>query len=361
MLDYHTNARSPECSTPSEAPNRDLPFDEFTREQLAGDLMPGHDTNMLIATGFNRNTLTNREGGTDPEQFRDEQVLDRAATLGTVWLGLTVGCAQCHDHKFDPIKQVEFYQLTAFFNTQEEVNIPAPLPGELGPYLAAKPEYDRKRAEIFDRYKIPAAQADWEEKLRYASQHPGEHQDWDFACGEFTHHIDSAKKVLFLDAAKRSESQRFQMTDYFLAACRNMFAKDYCDGLKVAGARKELAALAAKTPQISYAPVLLENDTPPKTYVHAKGDWRDHGAEVHPGTPAILPPLAGSDRLALANWLVSQQNPLTSRVAVNRIFRSFSEPVSFAPPRISARRVTGRAIRNCSTGWRASSWRGDGV
>ncbi len=100
----------------------------------------------LVATGFNRNTLTNREGGTDPEQFRDEQVLDRAATLGTVWLGLTVGCAQCHNHKFDPISQKEYYQLSAFFNTQEEVDIPAPLPGEMGPYLAARPEYEPQSA-----------------------------------------------------------------------------------------------------------------------------------------------------------------------------------------------------------------------
>ncbi len=108
-----------------EALNRDMPYDEFTIEQLAGDLLAKRTVDTLIATGFNRNTLTNREGGTDPEQFRDEQVLDRAATLGTVWLGLTVGCAQCHDHKFDPISQKEFYQLSAFFNTQEEINIPA--------------------------------------------------------------------------------------------------------------------------------------------------------------------------------------------------------------------------------------------
>ncbi len=107
-----------------EAMNRDLPFDQFTIEQLAGDLLAKRTEETMIATGFNRNTLTNREGGTDPEQFRDEQVLDRAATLGTVWLGLTVGCAQCHNHKFDPISQKEFYQLTAFFDTQEEVNIP---------------------------------------------------------------------------------------------------------------------------------------------------------------------------------------------------------------------------------------------
>jgi hypothetical protein len=152
-----------------EAFNRDLPFDEFTIEQLAGDLLPRRNQEMLVATGFNRNTLTNREGGTDPEQFRDEQVLDRAATLGTVWLGLTVGCAQCHDHKFDPIAQKEFYQIAAFFNTEDEVDVPAPLPGEIGPWMAARPEYERKRQELLAQYKIPEVQADWENKLRYAS------------------------------------------------------------------------------------------------------------------------------------------------------------------------------------------------
>ena len=135
--------------------NRDLPFDQFTVQQLAGDLLPDRNLDTLVATGFNRNTLTNREGGTDPEQFRDEQVLDRAATLGTVWMGLTVGCAQCHNHKYDPISQKEFYQLTAFFNTQEEVNIQAPLPGELGPYLAARPAYDREAKALLEEYKIP--------------------------------------------------------------------------------------------------------------------------------------------------------------------------------------------------------------
>jgi len=306
-----------------QAFNRDLSFDEFTRQQLAGDLIPGHDLDTLIATGFNRNTLTNREGGTDPEQFRDEQVLDRTATLGTVWLGLTVGCAQCHDHKYDPISQKEFYQLSAFFNTQEEVNIPAPLAGELGSYLAAKPEYDRKRGEILQRYKIPQSQADWEDKMSYASQHPGEHQDWDFAYGEFTHNIDSAKKVLFMDPAKRSELLQFLMTDYFLVACHQAYPKNYCDGLRVGEARKQLVDLILKTPQLSYAPVLLENDTPPATYLHVKGDWREHGAEVHPNTPAVLPPVRAPkvDRLALADWLVSPENPLTARVAVNRIWQ----------------------------------------
>jgi mono/diheme cytochrome c family protein len=307
-----------------EALNRDIPFDEFTIDQLAGDLLPNRTLDTLVATGFNRNTLTNREGGTDPEQFRDEQVLDRAATLGTVWLGLTVGCAQCHDHKYDPIKQKEFYQLTAFFNTQEEVNIPAPLAGEMGPYLAARPDYDRKRRELLEEYKIPENEADWENKLRYAQQHPTEHDDWIFAYGEFTHNIDNAKKVLYTPAEKRTEAQKNALTDYFLAACGNLYPKTHCEELKVKEARDKLNALSATLPPMSYAPVLVENDTPPKTYVHIKGDWRDPGVEVHPGMLAVLPPLPSGEpptRLTLARWLVSPENPLTARVAVNRIWQ----------------------------------------
>ena len=307
-----------------EALNRDMPYNEFTIEQLAGDLLPNRTIDTLVATGFNRNTLTNREGGTDPEQFRDEQVLDRAATLGTVWLGLTVGCAQCHDHKFDPISQREFYQLTAFFNTEEEANVPAPLPGELGSWLAARPAFEQKRAELLEQYGIPKLEADWEDKLRSACLHPGQHQDWDFAYGEFTHTVDNARKVLFLDPAKRTELQRNAMTDTAIGSCGNLFPKDFCASLKLSELRTKLNELNAKTPAISYAPVLIENDDPPKTYVHVKGDWREHGPEVHPGTLAVLPPLPAGQpatRLTLARWVVSPQNPLTARVAANRIWQ----------------------------------------
>jgi hypothetical protein len=305
-----------------DAINRDLPFDEFTTEQLAGDLLANKNLDTLVATGFNRNTLTNREGGTDPEQFRDEQVLDRAATLGTVWMGLTVGCAQCHNHKYDPVTQKEFYRIAAFFNTEEEVNIPAPMPGELGPYLAARPEFDRKKKALLEEYHIPEAQADYESKLREAVTNPGHHEDWDFAYGEFTHTVDNARKVLFTDPAKRSEVQQTAMLDVFLGSCGNLYPKEHCDELKVREVRQKLNDLIAKLPPISYAPVLLENDTPPKTYIHVKGDWRQHGEEVQPGTPAVLPALKpGATRLDMARWLVSPDHPLTSRVAVNRLWQ----------------------------------------
>src|SRR5947199_173346 len=106
--------------------NHDLSFDQFTIQQLAGDLLPMPTTDQLVATGFHRNTMINQEGGIDPEQFRVESVVDRVNTTGSVWLGLTVGCAQCHDHKFDPLSQREYYQLLAFFNSCDEPTLELP-------------------------------------------------------------------------------------------------------------------------------------------------------------------------------------------------------------------------------------------
>jgi len=113
-----------------EAFNRDLPFDQFVIEQLAGDLLPEPTREQLVATGFHRNTLINEEGGTDKEQFRVEAVVDRVSTTGTVLMGLTVGCAQCHTHKYDPITQREFYELFAVFNQCDEPNLDLPTPDQ---------------------------------------------------------------------------------------------------------------------------------------------------------------------------------------------------------------------------------------
>ena len=106
--------------------NRDISFADFATEQLAGDLLPNATRDQIIATGFHRNTLINEEGGTDQEQFRVEAVNDRVATTGTTFLGLTLGCAQCHSHKFDPISQREYYQFFAIFNNQDEPTISVP-------------------------------------------------------------------------------------------------------------------------------------------------------------------------------------------------------------------------------------------
>jgi hypothetical protein len=151
-----------------EAINRDLPFDQFTIEQLAGDLLPNATKEQKIATGFHRQTLINKEGGVDPEEFRNKAVVDRVDTTGAVWLGLTVGCAECHSHKFDPITQREFYELFAFFNNADEEELPAPTSEELDKFYAAKKEWDAGQAQLkktYDDYLrefLPAKQAEWE-------------------------------------------------------------------------------------------------------------------------------------------------------------------------------------------------------
>ena len=99
-----------------DAFNADMPYDRFTKEQLAGDLLPGATKDQLLATAFHRNTLTNDEGGTDDEEFRIAAVKDRVDTTAQVWMGLTLGCAKCHSHKYDPISQKEYYQFLAFFD-----------------------------------------------------------------------------------------------------------------------------------------------------------------------------------------------------------------------------------------------------
>jgi len=110
--------------------NRDLPFDQFTIEQLAGDLLPKPTLQQKIATGFLRNSMLNQEGGVEPEQFRHEAMVDRVDAVGKAWLGLTVQCAQCHNHKFDPITQKEYYQMFAFLNNDDEPFLEVPTAAE---------------------------------------------------------------------------------------------------------------------------------------------------------------------------------------------------------------------------------------
>src|SRR5207247_9688423 len=127
--------------------NDDMPFDRFTIEQLAGDLLPNVTVEQKIATGFHRNTLTNKEGGVDQEEFRVAACVDRVNTTGKVWLGLTVGCCQCHDHKYDPLSQREFYHFFAFFNSDREVDIEAPLHRALGKWKVQRAAHAMEKAD----------------------------------------------------------------------------------------------------------------------------------------------------------------------------------------------------------------------
>ena len=146
-----------------EAINRDLPYDRFVIEQMAGDLLPNAGTEQRVATGFHRNTLTNREGGVDKEQFRIEQIVDRTNTTASVFLGLTMACAQCHDHKYDPLSQQEYFELFAFLNEAEEKDIPATLEPEMAAYRMAKREWDLRQEMLVG--KMEAERQPLEEEL----------------------------------------------------------------------------------------------------------------------------------------------------------------------------------------------------
>ena len=129
--------------------NDDMGFNQFTIEQIAGDLLPNPSKKQIAATAFHRNTLISQEGGSDPEQFRVEATMDRVNTTGAVWLGLSLGCAQCHDHKFDPISQKEYYQMYAFYNSAEDKNNTGPtIPIIEGELIDSVKNNDKNKANL---------------------------------------------------------------------------------------------------------------------------------------------------------------------------------------------------------------------
>ncbi|MDA1051045.1 MAG: PSD1 and planctomycete cytochrome C domain-containing protein [Planctomycetota bacterium] len=151
-----------------DALNADLPYDQFSIEQIAGDMLPDATLEQRVASGFHRNTLHNTEGGTDQEEDRVKKTVDRTNTVGAMWLGLTVGCAQCHSHKYDPLTQREYYQLYAFFNDIDESDIDAPLPADQERVRLAKAAFDAEHEKLtaavkdYEATQLAGAQAAWE-------------------------------------------------------------------------------------------------------------------------------------------------------------------------------------------------------
>ncbi|MHC4879677.1 MAG: DUF1553 domain-containing protein [Planctomycetota bacterium] len=146
-----------------KAINENKPFDQFVIEQLAGDLLPDATRDQIVATGFHRNTLINQEGGTDKEQFRVESIVDRINTTGAAFLGITIGCAQCHVHKYDPFTQREYYQLFALFNNCDEPNLPLPTDEQASAQSRVKQELAELAKELKEHDAARAAgQDDWE-------------------------------------------------------------------------------------------------------------------------------------------------------------------------------------------------------
>ena len=242
-----------------------MPFDEFTIRQLAGDLLPNATDDDRIATAFHRNTLTNSEGGTIDEEFRVAAVVDRVNTTLSTWMGTTMACAQCHDHKYDPLSQREYFGVYAIFNQTADADRPneAPVLPVLEPQQKARREAIKAELAQIARHAPPA--------------------------GKGTLEPPELRPLRELEA----------------------------------GLEKELAAIKP----VTTVPVMQE--LPPAkrrvTRLQFRGNWNDLGPEVTAAVPAVFNPAKPSadgriDRLALARWLVDPANPLTARVVVNRIW-----------------------------------------
>ena len=306
--------------------NDGMPFDRFTIEQMAGDLLPNATLTQKVATGFHRNTLTNREGGVNREEYRVEQVIDRASTVGSVWLGLTVGCARCHDHKYDPISQREFYQLTAFFNSADEANLEAPLPGELAAYLQRQPECEAKRRALLAEYKVADLQPDWERKMLLAAGQPGIDTFYDVSWDIFGLYVDGGQEQMRLPAAQRSVKWNARITDFFIGNYSRVATKQELEKLKFKELNEKLRQLNASCPDLTEAQTLAERPQPRSSHILIRGDFRQPGIEVQPAGLAVLNPMPAAprpSRLTLAQWLVSRDNPLTARVTMNRAWQEF--------------------------------------
>jgi Protein of unknown function (DUF1553)/Protein of unknown function (DUF1549)/Planctomycete cytochrome C len=290
--------------------NRNQPFDQFTVWQIAGDLLPGSTLEQKIATAFHRNTMTNTEGGTDDEEFRVAAIKDRVDTTMQVWMGLTMCCAKCHSHKFDPITHEEYYKFFALFNQTSDNDQP-----DESPVLAAPMENtSAKIAEIDARLaglrkdlgtttlRLSGAQATWEESLRPASSTARKGVPKDVLT------------ALDVPSPKRTKPQAELLAQHFASIAPELKPL-----------RDRILALEKNRPAIPSLPVMVELPAVKRriSRILRKGNFLDPGAAVQPGVPVSLhsfPAGAPLDRLGLARWLIDRQNPLTARVAVNRLW-----------------------------------------
>ncbi len=289
--------------------NAGQPFDQFTIEQLAGDMLPEPTQEQLVATGFHRNTLINEEGGTDQEQFRVEAVVDRVNTTGSVFLGLTVGCARCHSHKYDPLSHTEYFQLFALLNNCDEpaIEVPSRLQIEAGE-LTRRDEIRGQINKIEDelekqRPDLEAKQREWEATV----------------TPEQRARLPGPVQVAFdMKFEKRDVANKKLIEDHY----RQLDVARRANPLL-----QQIFELGEIEPKIPTTMVLRERTEPRETFVHKRGDFLDPGEQVSGDVPAVLPPLAKAaeqaTRLEFARWLVSAENPLTPRVVINRDWQKF--------------------------------------
>ena len=294
--------------------NANMPFDRFTVEQIAGDMLPDATLEQKLATGFCRNHMINGEGGRIAEENRVEYIFDQIETVGTVWMGLTVQCARCHDHKFDPLRQRDYYQLFAIFN-QTPVNgggrDPATPPVIRAPDSLQYGKLDKLNREVADAA-LKVARV--EERLFTRGE--GQNAAQSEAAKELPKKIAEA---LSRGPADRNPAQLDEIEKHYresMAAYSALLKK-----------LREQVAEREKLEK-SFVRVMVMQDKPGsrKSFILYKGLYNQKREEVSAEVPQSLPALpekAPRNRLSLARWLVDPSHPLTARVTVNREWQKF--------------------------------------
>jgi hypothetical protein len=288
--------------------NDNMPFDRFTLEQLAGDLLDEPTEDQLIATAFHRNTMTQNEGGTNDEEFRSAAVIDRVTTTFAVWMGTTMTCAQCHTHKYDPITNHEFFQVYAFFNQSADAD-----------KKDESPVYEKIDTETKEQRKL------WIKELKSLQTGFAKPKtEWLVGFDDWLASNPELADARLKDALKVPVGERTQQQTSLL---EQHYVK------VVSEATKELRDQAAilqkqidETKPIT-VPIMQElpDDKRRKTFVQLRGNWQALGDEVESGVPEAFHPWPDetpTNRLGLAHWLVDRENPLMARVVMNRLWET---------------------------------------
>jgi len=272
--------------------NDNLPFDEFITWQLAGDLLPSATLEQRVATGFVRMNPTTAEGGAIPKEFQAKNNFDRTETLGTVLLGSTMTCARCHTHKYDPIEQVEYYKLFAFFNSTSEGSM------------------DGNRYEYAPVLRAPASGQDWEA--------------WSVLESERIAILEEASKLT--GSIQGLDKKAWEGSDDSARLTRIVNSNGPWKGH---GLHPRAIELNKKTGELQkrFTTTLVAEDLKKsrETKILKRGEYNlPTGDPLEPGVPAVmgsLPEEAPKNRLGLAQWLISSDQPLVSRVLINRVWQ----------------------------------------
>ncbi|MDX2181130.1 MAG: PSD1 and planctomycete cytochrome C domain-containing protein [Bryobacteraceae bacterium] len=294
--------------------NDDKPFDQFTIEQLAGDLLPDATIDQKIATGFHRNSAVNLGGDIDLAESLHMIRVDRVNTTGTVWQAATWGCAQCHTHKYDPFTINDYYSALAFFS-QAEDDVVLAGDGSLrkrngGPRveLPVAPEAKAEHAVLVSR------RSGLERELGLSKERAIRDQArWEASHAADTTLPGNIRKILAVSPAQRTELDSFRLREFYLD-------KDPETSRLKAELDSTVQRLTLIAPETF---VMAEKKAPTRTHVLLRGNLGSPGPEVAASTPkAFAPAWSGfsPNRLGLAKWLVDRGNPLTARVTVNRIW-----------------------------------------